>query len=133
MTKSGFLRNAAANQAAQQTWLVLYNSDAPAKAGIPPYWRPKSGSHGRNGMNTQVRDPHPPQNADEVDDNLLTAVKNEVKHEVHNIQRNKEPVDPTQSDVLVQKHFSGLFIVLLSLVVFFLIAAIAGIWIFWHH
>jgi len=119
MTKSGFLRNEAANLTAQKTWLLLSNSDAPAKAGIPPYWRPESGGYERNSMSTQVKDPHPPQNADEVDDNLMTALKTEVKHEVHNIQRTKEPVDRTQSDVLVQKHFSGLFIVLLSLVVLF--------------
>lgn len=76
---------------------------------------------------------HPPKSADDVDDNLIQAVKTEVSHEVHNIQRTKEPVDPTQSDVLVQKHFSSLVMILLGLVVVFLIAAIVGVWMFGHH
>jgi len=84
-------------------------------------------------MSTEVREIHPPQSGDQVDDNLFTAVKDEVKHEASRIGSSKEPVDPTQSDVLVQKHFSGLVITLLVLVVIFLVAAIAGIAIFWHH
>jgi hypothetical protein len=84
-------------------------------------------------MSTEAREVHPPQSTDDVDDNLLTAVKTEVTHEVANIGDSKEPVDPTHSDVLVQKHFSGLFITLLVLVVIFLGAAIAGIMIFGHH
>ena len=84
-------------------------------------------------MNTRLQDPQPPQKAEEVDDNIFEAVKKEVQHEVAHIGNSKEPVDSTQSDVLVQKHFSGLFITLLSLVVLFLIAAIAGIAIYTHH
>jgi hypothetical protein len=84
-------------------------------------------------MNSTVPDTHPPQNADQVDDNLFDAVKTEVQHEIHNIEYNKEPVDPTQSDVLVQKHFPGLFIILLSFVVLALLAALSGIAIYGHH
>jgi hypothetical protein len=84
-------------------------------------------------MDPQTQVAHPPNSAEEIDDNLLIAVKTEVKHEVHNIQRTKEPVDPTQSDVLVQKHFPGLFIVLLGLVVVLLLLAIGGIAVYSHH
>jgi hypothetical protein len=84
-------------------------------------------------MSTQTPGIHPPNNADEVDDNLLTAVKDEVKHEVHNIEYTKEPVDPTHSDVLVQKHVSGLFITLLIFVAVVLLLAIGGIALYTHH
>lgn len=84
-------------------------------------------------MNTKLEDPHPPQTIEEVDDSLYGAIKSEVKHEAAHIVDNKEPVDPSQSDVLVQKHFSGLFILILVLVVLFLGAAAAGIFIYAHH
>jgi hypothetical protein len=84
-------------------------------------------------MSAELREIHPPRTADEVDDNLFQAVKSEVKHEVRKIEENKQPVDPTHSDVLVQKHFSGLAIILLILVALFLVAAIAGIAIYSHH
>jgi hypothetical protein len=84
-------------------------------------------------MNSSIPDTQPPKNADEVDDSLIGAVKTEVQHEIHNIEYTKEPVDPTQSDVLVQKHFPGLFIIVLSFVVLVLLAAIAGIAIYGHH
>ena len=84
-------------------------------------------------MNTQVRDPNPPQNADEVDENMFVALKEEVQHEIAHIQHSKEPVDPTQSDVLVQKHFDGLFITLLVFIVVVLGVAIAAIAIYTHH
>ena len=84
-------------------------------------------------MSTQSEDTHPPQTIEEVDDSLYGAVKSEVKHEVAHIVDNKEPVDPTQSDVLVQKHFSGLFILILILVVLFLGAIVAVIAIYSHH
>jgi hypothetical protein len=92
-----------------------------------------SNAHGGGKMSTQLPDTHPPQIAVEVDDSLYGAVKTEVQHEIHNIEHNKEPVDPTQSDVLVQKHFPGLFIVLLSFVVLVLLAAISGIAVYGHH
>ena len=84
-------------------------------------------------MSAELREAHPPQSADDVDDNLVQAVKTEIGHEVHNIQRTKEPVDPTQSDVLVQKHFPGLFAILLILVVVLLLAAMLGVWLFGRH
>jgi hypothetical protein len=84
-------------------------------------------------MSTQTPEVHPPSNADEVDDSLLTAVKTEVQHEVHNIEYTKEPVDPTHSDVLVQKHVSGLFITLLIFVAVVLLLAIGGIALYTHH
>jgi preprotein translocase subunit SecF len=84
-------------------------------------------------MSLQTPEVHPPKNTDEVDDNLVTAVKTEVEHEVHTIQHTKEPVDPTQSDKLVQKHFSGLFIALLVFVAVVLLIAIGGIVLFTHH
>ena len=84
-------------------------------------------------MSTQSEDPHPPQTIEEVDDSLYGAVKSEVKHEVAHIVDIKEPVDPTQSDVLVQKHFSGLSILIMILIVLFLGAIVAGIAIYSHH
>jgi len=84
-------------------------------------------------MSTKLEDQHPPQTLEDVDDSMYGAVKSEVKHEVHRIAETKEPVDQTQSDVLVQKHFSGLFILILILVVLFLGAAFAGIAIYSHH
>ena len=81
-------------------------------------------------MSVEVRDTNPPKTADRVNDNLVTAVKTEVKHEIQSIERTKEPVDPTHSDVLVQKHFSGLVMILLTLVALFLLAAIVGLVIF---
>jgi hypothetical protein len=56
-----------------------------------------------------------------------------MRHELANIEQSKEPVEPGQSDVLVQKHVNGLFIMVLSLVALFLIAAIAGIAIYTHR
>lgn len=84
-------------------------------------------------MSAQVQDPHPPQNAEEVDDNVLEAVKSEMQHELAHMIDNKVPVDSTQSDVLVQKHVDGLFIVILSVVVAFLLVAIAGIYLYSHR
>jgi hypothetical protein len=84
-------------------------------------------------MSTQVRDPNPPQNADEGDENLYVALKDDLQHEIAHIKHPEEPIDTAQSDVLVQKHFDGLFITLLVFVVIVLGAAIAGIAIYTHH
>jgi hypothetical protein len=84
-------------------------------------------------MSTPTPSVHPPNDADEVDDNLLTAVTEEVKHEVHNMEYTNEPVDATHSDVLVQKHFSGLFITVLIFVAVVLLIAIGGIALYTHH
>ena len=84
-------------------------------------------------MSAHTQDPHPPEKADQVNPDLYTAVKHEVKHEISNIRDNKEPVDPTQSDVLVQKHVNGLVITLFCLVAVILIAAIAVIALHGHH
>ncbi len=84
-------------------------------------------------MSTQTPEVHPPRNSDEINDNLITAVKTEVEHEVHNIEHTQEPVDPTHSDVLVQKHFTGLFITLLVFVALVLLIAIGGIALYSHH
>ncbi len=84
-------------------------------------------------MSTQLHDPHPPQNAGQVDDNVFEALKSEVQHEVAHMVDNKVPVDTTESDVLIQKHVSGLFIIILSLVALFLVLAIAGNFLYTHH
>ena len=84
-------------------------------------------------MTTKLQDSNPPQNAEQVDNSLYSAVKSEVQHELAHIEDSKEPVDSTQSDVLVQKHFSGLFITLLVLVAVFLLGAIAVIAMYKRH
>jgi hypothetical protein len=81
-------------------------------------------------MNPQTQVAHPPTNSDQVDDSLLTALKTEVGQEVQNMERTGDLADPGQSDVLVQKHFPGLFIILLVLVTVLLLLAIGGIFLY---
>jgi hypothetical protein len=83
-------------------------------------------------MSAQTPGIHPPSNTEEIDDNPLTAVKTEVQHEVHNIQYTKEPVDPTQSDKLVQKHFSGIAIALMVAVAVVLLLVLGGMMLHLH-
>ncbi|WP_263355540.1 hypothetical protein [Acidicapsa ligni] len=75
-------------------------------------------------MNAKIQDQHPPRNAEQVNDSLYGAVKDEVQHEVAHMRDSKTPVDPTQSDVLVQKHVNGLVMTLFALVAVILLAAI---------
>ena len=83
-------------------------------------------------MKSELQTPHPPESADQVDDSLYGALKDEVKHEIAHMRNSKEPVDPTESDVLVQKHVNGLVIVLFSLVAIILLAALVAIAIYGH-
>jgi hypothetical protein len=83
-------------------------------------------------MDTKVQDPNPPQNPDQVHDNVFRAVKDEVQHEVAHMQDSKVPVDPTQSDVLVQKHVTGISVILFAAIAVVLLLAIAGIYWYTH-
>lgn len=64
---------------------------------------------------------------------LADDIVSEVKHEVHNIRYTKEPVDATQSDVLVQRHVTGLAISLFVLIAVILLIAIGGIALYAHQ
>jgi len=77
--------------------------------------------------------PHPTTNANQVPEGLYAALKDEVTHEVRHIENNKEPVDTSQSDVLVQKHVTGLAISFFVLIAIVLLAAIAGIALYAHN
>jgi hypothetical protein len=84
-------------------------------------------------MNISSSTSHPPQSSDQVPDNVYKAVKDEVKHEVSHIKASKEPVDTSQSDVLVQKHVTKLSISLFVLIALILLAAIVGIALYAHY
>ena len=59
-------------------------------------------------------------------------IAGEVKHEAHNIRYVKEPVDSTQSDVVVRRHVTGISISFFVLIAIFLLAVIAGVAIYEH-
>ena len=63
---------------------------------------------------------------------MVGEIAGEVKHEVHNIRYVKEPVDPTQSDVVVRRHVTGISISFFILIAIFLLAVIAGVAIYEH-
>jgi hypothetical protein len=73
--------------------------------------------------------PHPTKtdNADQVKDSLYGAVKDEVTFEANQIKGTGTAVDPNHSDVLVQKHVTGISISLFVGIIIVLLAAIAGI------
>jgi hypothetical protein len=83
-------------------------------------------------MDTKVQDPNPPQNPDQVHDNVFQAIGDEVQHEVAHMQDSKVPVDPTQSDVLVQKHVTGISVILFVAIAIVLLIAIASIYWYTH-
>jgi chloramphenicol 3-O-phosphotransferase len=78
--------------------------------------------------------PHPTKtdNADQVKDSLYGAVKDEVGFEVNQIAGTGKAVDPNHSDVLVQKHVTGVSISLFALILIILLAIIGGIAIYTH-
>src|ERR1700735_4048629 len=63
---------------------------------------------------------------------MVGDIAGEVKHEAHNIRYVKEPVDPTQSDKVVQRHVTGISISFFILIAIFLLAVIAGVAIYEH-
>jgi hypothetical protein len=64
---------------------------------------------------------------------MVDDIASEIKHEVHSIRSAKKPVDPTQSDVVVRKHVTGISISFFLLIALFLLAALVGIALFTHH
>ena len=78
--------------------------------------------------------PHPTKtdNADQVKDSLYGAVKDEVTFEAHQIKGTGTAVDPNHSDVLVQKHVTGISITLFAGILIVLLIAIAGIYLYAH-
>ena len=59
-------------------------------------------------------------------------LKNEVKHEVREMRRTGDVVDPNHTDELVQKHVTGLSISLFLIIALLLLAAIGGIYWYSH-
>src|ERR1700744_5063902 len=63
---------------------------------------------------------------------MVEDLKQEVKHEVHNMHYVKEPVDPTHSDRVVRRHVAGISISFFVAILVFLVAVIAGVAIYQH-
>lgn len=59
-------------------------------------------------------------------------LKGEVKHEVAEMKRTGDVVDPSHTDELVQKHVTGLSISLFVIIALVLLAAIGGIYWYSH-
>jgi len=74
---------------------------------------------------SRVREMHP--SVGDQAAGLYDDVSSEIKHEVRQIKANKEPVDPSQTDVVVRRHVLGLSIGTFVMIAVFLIVAIAAI------
>jgi hypothetical protein len=63
---------------------------------------------------------------------MVQDIQGEVKHEIEDIHAVKEPVTPSHSDHVVQRHVAGLSISFFVMIVLFLLIVIAGIAIYTH-
>src|ERR1700744_4153091 len=61
---------------------------------------------------------------------MVEDLKQEVKHEVHNMHYVKEPVDPTHSDRVVRRHVAGISISFFVAILVFLAAVMAGVYLY---
>ena len=63
---------------------------------------------------------------------LASDFTNEVKHEIRETQATGDLVNPSQSDVLVQKHVTGIAGSFFVLIGAFLLLVIGGIYLYTH-